>query len=366
MGSNKNEDRVIDGSAWRAFCEELKTAGDAILREGNPEDAFNRAEGFRYLSRLTRAALEAHVEFGDPRYPGFYQLSNETIKIGNDNPDNCYLNSTISGRYDYRISGQRGTVPYLSIGTKAGGYETSGTMVPTGHIDAKDMKIEPDGRFELIVSCQPKPGNWLGMKPETTQLIVRQTFADRASEEPADLTIECLNVDEPNVLDPSALEAKLHSAAHFVQNTSNIFIDWMQRYSKHINELPSDDQQMCQNAGGDASIHYFQSYWRLADDEALVIRPQRIPNCAAWNFQLSNYWMESLDYRDHKVWINNHTASYDEQGNVTIVVAHEDPGPAYPNWVETTQHREGGMLFRWIDAEDHPPIDTEVVRFSDL
>ena len=366
MSPSNEEQRVIDGTVWRRFCEELMEAGDAILRPSCPGDAFNRAEGFRYLTRLTRAALEAHVEFGDPRFPGFYQLSNETIKIGNDNPDNCYLNSTISGRHVYRITGNRGTVPFLSIGTKSGGYESSGTMVSTGYIDAKDMKIESDGTFEILVSCDPQPGNWLPMKPETTQLIVRMTFADRENEEPASLRIECLDTKEDNVLDPRTLESKLESAAHFVQNTANIFIDWMERYSKHINELPSDDQQTCQDAGGDASIHYFQSYWKLADDEALVIRPERIPKCAAWNFQLSNFWMESLDYRDHRIWVNNHTATYDETGNVTIVVAHRDPGPKYPNWLETTRHREGGMLFRWIDAEDFPPIHTRVVKWADL
>ncbi len=35
---------------------------------------------------------------------------NETIKIGNDNPDNCYFNTTIDGRHDYVITGNRGTV----------------------------------------------------------------------------------------------------------------------------------------------------------------------------------------------------------------------------------------------------------------
>jgi hypothetical protein len=366
MSNDEAEQRIIDGSAWHAFCDALKKAGDGVLRSENPGDAFNRAEGYRYLTRLLRAGLEAQVEFGDPRFPGFYQLSNETIKIGNDNPDNRYLNSTVSGRYDYRITGSRGSVPYLSIGTKAGGYETSGTMVPTGHIDAKDMKIEADGQIEIIVSCKEQPGNWLPMKPETTQLIVRQTFGDREHEKPASLRIECLNADGGDALDPLALESKLAATTRFVENTSGIFIDWMQRYAKHINQLPSDDQAICQNAGGDASIHYFQSFWRLADDEALVIRPERIPVCAAWNFQLSNYWMESLDYRRHKIWINNHTAVYDDEDNVTIVVAHEDPGPAYPNWLETAGHHEGGMLFRWIDAKDHPPVNTRVVKLGDL
>ena len=61
--------------------------------------------------------------------------------------------------------------------------------------------------------------------------------------------------------------------------TSNLFIDWMEIYdAKHLNQLPSDDQERCQRAGGDANIHYLQSYWKLDPDEALVIEADRIPD----------------------------------------------------------------------------------------
>ena len=37
--------------AWERFCEELKQAGHALLRETTPQDPLTQAEGLRYLAR---------------------------------------------------------------------------------------------------------------------------------------------------------------------------------------------------------------------------------------------------------------------------------------------------------------------------
>jgi hypothetical protein len=358
--------RISDGSAWRDFCRALERAGDAVLRSETPTSAFDRAEGFRYLTRLLRAGLESQVEFADPRFPGFFQLANETIKIGNDNPDNIYRNANVSGRHRYRISGTRGGAPYLSFGTKGGGYESDGTMVPTGQLDGDALDVAPDGRFEITISCDPEKGNWLPMQPSTTSLVVRETFSDRAAQQPARLAIERLGAPEDDALDPAALEARLQRAVAFVSGTANLFVDWMERYAAHPNALPSDDQAMCQRAGGDANIHYCQSRWQLGRDEALVIEADHLPVRGSWNFQLSNYWMESLDYRHHRIHLNPHTARLEPDGSLRIVVAHRDPGQHFPNWLETAGHSCGGMLFRWIGTDEHPPLATRVVAFADL
>lgn len=362
------EQRIIDGTAWREFCRALEKAGDTILRESTPSDAFNRAEGVRYLTRLLRAGLESHVESGDVCFPRFFQLSNDTIKIGNDNPDNIYHNCNISGRHEYRITGTRGTVPYVSFGTKAGSYDADGEMWPTGQIDTGDIEVGPDGRFEIIVSREQKPGNWLPMIEETSSIIVRQLFTTREDEVPATYEIECLTRgDASAALVPAELEGALGRVTRFVESTSNLFTDWMETYSKHLNQLPSDDQERCQRAGGDANIHYLQSYWKLAPEEALLIEADRIPEKGHWNLQISNFWMESLDYHYHRIHVNKGTAHYEPDGGVRIVLAHRDPGPGFPNWLETCGHDQGGMLFRWIDAEgDHPPVRTRVVRFDEL
>jgi hypothetical protein len=69
------------------------------------------------------------------------------------------------------------------------------------------------------------------------------------------------------------------------------------------------------------------------------------PDCDSWNFQLNNYWMESLDYRYFTVCINRASAIYQPDGSVKLTVAHRDPG--VPNWIDTCGHREGTMCWRW-------------------
>ncbi len=140
--SGSDSDDGSQGSPWRTLqkAADDARAGDTVLAAGTPEGALDRSEGLRYLTRLLRAGLDSHVESADPRYPRFYQLANETIKIGNDNPDNVYHNANVSGAYEYRIIGNRGSVPYLTFGSKGGGYEKDGTMVPTGQLDLRNRR----------------------------------------------------------------------------------------------------------------------------------------------------------------------------------------------------------------------------------
>ena len=203
------------------------------------------------------------------------------------------------------------------------------------------------------------------MTSESDNLLVRQTFRDRSTERRAELEIRCLNpLGEPG-LDPQHFVGQLEQVVPFITGTAGLFHTWMQEFSKHINQLPANNQQMCLKAGGDPSIHYHNSYWQLAPEEVLLIE-FRPPICRTWNFQLSNYWMESLDYCYHRISLSNYTAVPEADGSICIVVAHRDPGSSYPNWLTTANHACGAMLLRYVEAEDFPPVCTRVVKFAEL
>ncbi len=357
--------KVLSGEVWDAFCDSLKRAGQQVLRAEAPADELNRAEGFRYLTRLLRIGLEMHLEFADPDFPGFFLPSHETGKIGADNPDNLYAFAKINGANDYRIHGTRGSVNYLTIGSQKGGYETDGKMEQTGFIDATSLQVDAEGRFEIVLSATPQAGNWLRLEPASNAVIVRQTFVDRQNERPAQLNIERIAAaSTPKPLSAERLEQGLSRATAFVEGTATLFANWSQSYLAHPNQLPPADQALCQRVGGDPNIFYYHSYWQLAADEVLVIHLARIPECRLWNLQINNWWMESLDYRHHRIHHNQHSATLDADGGVTLVLAHSDPDHA--NWLDTAGHAQGTWCFRWVGASEHIHPTTRLMKRADF
>lgn len=338
---------------WRTFTDELAAAGEVIDGVEGLSD-LDRAEGYRYLTRLLRLALEMHLEHGSIRHPSFYSLSHETAKIGADNPDNLYLNAQIDGRYDYEIVGTVGSVPYLSFGTKENRYAIDGTMVSTGEVDLDDLAVRADGSLRLIVSSRERAENWLPAAESSNMVIVRQTFNRRDREEPARLSIRRLEPEDAcDVLSSEALQAQLTRSIAFVRGTAQTFLAWVERFrAAHFNRFELGDQAFFQAAGGDPNICYIYAFWQIGNGQCVRVR-SAVPECDYWNFQLTNIWMESLDYRHHPVHTNGAMATLDADGGVTITVSHE-PLAGVPNNLLTTGHQQGVMLMRWVGAESHP------------
>jgi hypothetical protein len=359
--------RVVSGQAWIDFCDNLKAAGAALTYPGAPRDAFQQAEGLRYLSRLTRAGLEAYVEYPDPSFPALRRMVHETVKLGADNPDNHYLNAQISGQYEYRITGKRNTIHYVGFFTQNGNYGTTGGLSPCGVLEHFDLKTDKDGHFEIILSKESKGQNWLKIEEDTSLLMVRQTYLDRPNEKPIEARIEKLNGKKvPDPLTPEQIDEGLKTAALFVAGAPFLFSKWAKGFQKHTNKLPVFDPEVSNAAGGDANIIYHHSHWKLEHDEALIIEVQP-PECDTWNFQMNNYWMESLDYRYFPISINKHSATYEADGSLIVVISHQNTG--LPNWLYTCGHAEGTMCWRWYRlAEGTDPVEPscKVVKLNEI
>jgi len=374
---------VVDVSeAWAEFCQALARAGEVVLNPKAPDTPLDRAEGYRYLSRLTREMLYSCVDNADPDFPRFHEL--DLVKLGADNPDNVYLSANIRGDRTYRITGRRGSIAYFSIGSKANRYAVDGTMASTGELTDADLVVSDDGTVEIIASAtrpddrQPddtepddtepddtEPDdtvNWLPLAADSTGLVVRQTYLDRTTEQPGSWRIEQVGgPTQPADLSPDVLAKALQRAALSVHGTAAMFAGWTELFRSRPNELPDFGQEFFQRAGGDPEIFYLHGYWTLRPGEAWVIETD-VPDCPYWNFQLDNWWMESLDHR-RAITVNKHTAVLDG-GRLTIVVAEKDPGVA--NWIDTCGHSSGTALLRWLGADRHPIPTCRVATLDSL
>jgi hypothetical protein len=355
------EERVRTGAAWSDFCRALERAGEVITADTTPDTALDRAEGFRYLARLTREMLYSVIDNADPDFPRLHEL--DLVKIGADNPDNVYLSANIRGDRTYRITGLRGTIAYFSIGSKANRYAKDGTMASTGELTDADLVPEDDGSIVITASQTRQGRNWLPLAPDSTGLVVRQTYLDRTTEEPGRWRIEQVGgPDEPAGLTAEFLDKALGRASLAVHGTAATFAQWTELFMTRPNELVDFGQEMFQRAGGDPELFYLHGYWALDPGQAWVIRTE-VPDCPYWNFQLNNWWMESLDHR-RPITVNKHTARLDDDGSLTLVVAERDPGVG--NFIDTCGHTSGTALLRWLGADDHPVPSCEVVALDSL
>jgi hypothetical protein len=352
-------------ATWHQFCDALKEAGDLLVESGVPQDEQTQADGLRYLSRMARAALEWYVEFNDPAFPVLYRPAHETIKLGADNPDNLYQKAVIDGRHDYRLRGTRGTVDYISMATSRGSYAENFTQVETGFLDGNTLAVEADGTFEIVISQAPHAGNWLSVSEDSESLLIRQTFRHRDQERPAEITIERLDRHAtPEPLELMTAIAHFEKATAFYRNTTRMFADWSQKIAQQPNTLPLWDQAFCQMVGGDPNILYYHGHFKLHNEDAMVITLPSIPACQTWNIQVDNYWMESLDYRYHRVSLNQAQATVNANGSVTLVLSATDPGCA--NWLSTAGHSEGTLCFRWVGAEVSVDPKVTVMPAADI
>jgi hypothetical protein len=155
----------------------------------------------------------------------------------------------------------------------------------------------------------------------------------------------------------------LQLAGQWFCRTGQNMLGWANNLLPTMNELPPADQDYVRSLGADPRMFYYWSSWRLAPGEALLILLPEVPAAGMWSLCLTNFWLESLDYTQHRINFNSATAQSNPDGSVTLAIAASNPGIA--NWLETCGHGQGCMMFRWTKVERivHPQV--ELVKLAD-
>jgi hypothetical protein len=371
----KASERLLTGQAWDDFCDTIRQAGHMVDRFGDEANPLDRAEWHRFLTRLMRMAFERFVENCEPDRPRIRDVPwRQSINFQSPDQDHL-LTEFVDGRHDYRITGNRGTIPYFvmaswtakqpgDLGARDwapagvdGLKEFDPAMLRTTHFLQSDaIHFDEHGNFEVIVS-QRKPENgtdWLGISEDCVGLLVRTVYHERERTVPPVMRIERLDRPDPRPLRPEEAAENLAKAGQIVLGYAELVRSWWQdNLGRRPNRIRFSQAVYLSN-GGVPDRHHGFGTWEREPGEALVV--QFTPVAADyWIFQLCNMWQENLDcYEDGQGYVTKYRCKLEPDGSVRIIIAEEDPGLG-GNWVDPFGHVHGGMSLRFIKTEGEPP-----------
>jgi hypothetical protein len=354
-----------------AFHElmDLIRQSDKLFLEGERAvpDEVSVVEGYRWLTEILAVALECYM-WGDMARPMMVPIVGPTRKFSGDNADAFYYFAPLDPDRSYRIRGTRGDAVYLSMtvygGPKDGHWSTR--IVCT--LNDRNMVINEDNSFEVVLSPNEHPGNWMKLEPDAECVVTRDYMVDPVNGKKASWQIEAMDPAPPPRLNDADMARCFRLATNFLSDAFAMFP--MQTDDSHpmiekvnaISEPYPVPQVTFGWAAGDAS--YAIGSFSLDDDHALILEGTS-PECAFWNMCLWNPYLQTYDYRYEQVTINGGQVKYQDDGSWRIVVSAHDPG--VPNWVSTADHRQGVIWFRWFLPEAMPVRpQASVVALSDL
>ncbi len=361
--SQSRELEQVD-KAWEEFCDTLKAAGRHARENDLGLSARDKAAGYLQLARNISLGLQFKFDLNDRMFPEMARYFDPIRKQGGDNSDCVYLGAQIDGRETYRMYGNRGTATYFSmVAVEEGDPWGDGTVAA---LYGADIETDEDGNFELFISPHEHEGNWLKTTEKTFRVTIRQYFADWENERPMRGQIERLSKPELDVPEPLNLERLangLVDAAKWVDLSVGYWPMMLKRWTGFKNEFRSywqlEDSDIDATPGGDPIV----CYWQLPPDEVLVVRVMPT-ECVYWNVEFGNVWWETMDYRYRLSNTNQHYAKLEDDGELIVVIAHEDPG--VPNWLDCSGYTAGYITYRWMISDKDPIPKAEQMKFKDL
>lgn len=324
-----------------------------------------------------------------------------------DNPDTIYRFMGVNGASQYEIHGQ-----FLNYSDpEARPADTTFSVLEglagttSSILTAKDLVVDPDGRFVITVSTQPADGrpNHLQLTSGSTIIAARNTLGDWTTEQPMALSIE--RVGGP----PDSLFAQLGGFAFLGNQVASnpllttlvslvpplpympptlrglftaaiLVVRGASQQSKYMALASTDPDtgqprpvntvsQPSSNAEFLANQLQSNGHYELQDGQALVLR---IDPGRANYFVVPTYdvWTITDDYWNKQTSLNNAQAIANADGTYTVVISPTDPGVT--NWIDTGGLHQGTISIRFQDLGPDPNnenapriVDQQVIDVDD-
>jgi len=336
---------------------------DMVVAESQTEQEV--IQGMRWILRVVAEVSEIIADSNVTR-PRFVRMDTDDRKIGGDNPSGEYGVATIDGRYDYRITGNKGDVAYFSLNVNAGKGMSERRMA--AFLNDKTIDFDDEGNFTLLLSkTEPSErGQWVQIPEDSTSIMLRIYMLDRDSERLPSLEIEVLGKD-PGVRLPSDSQMAEQLAA-----TNYAFLILATLHKTVVTRAMDNPNSFVETDAGELGGTvatpdnlYMIGHFAIADDEALIVDVTP-PESRYWNFTLETIWHETVDYRHRTASLTKTEVKYRPDGSVRFVISKQDPG--VDNWLDSMGVNRGFMTFRWVEGREQDLASPQVklVKLSEL
>jgi hypothetical protein len=159
---------------------------------------------YRMLTEILHVALDCYL-WADAARPEIVPIVGPTKKFGGDNANAFYRFVPIDPRRRYRLRGRRGDAVDLSITVYGGPSDGRWSNRIVATLNDRQMKIEPDGSFEVTLAASEAPGhgavNWIRLEDDAVACVTRDYLADPKTGRQATWSIESLDPAPPPRLD---------------------------------------------------------------------------------------------------------------------------------------------------------------------
>ncbi len=349
------------------YLGDLQKAVDEIQNTWRPDDPAYRADVYRQIMMQFSYGYFAFFH-ADAEHPDWAPLWNPVFTL-QPNPDDIYLYCPIRDDLTYRISGSRGSVYMITFNTQAALPGLPGPIDHTGEfysdLDDGDLKIDPDGNFEILLSRE-KPagyeGNWLQIKRGASVLMTRYRSYDWLNELDPQMSIECLDPVPPKKrLSPDEILSRIKQMAAMPHAATSLFYGMQNQVKANVGVNVFEPSKYL---GALSRQIYIPAVFDLEDDEALILETDLPKVRRYWNFQLDDPYFNACEYVYRLSHTNGHYAKVASDGRFYGVISLEDPG--VPNWLDPAGYKQGTIYGRWYDCDSHPLPTLKRVKFADL
>jgi hypothetical protein len=373
----------------------------AWMRQVITEEAgspLETTDGIEYMLANLYVALDNSLAAMVPRAT-FHHYRPPTPLVGCPNPDQDYRVAPLDPDGLYRIHGNLYDTAFLSMVIY--GYvpkeqqKTKGWgSTLEGMLDSRDIAFEKDGSFELFVGAsRPKSAkNWLALTPNAREIMIRAMHHDRARERPAELDIERLDTpvaqSTTSAENLAAGQQMLRQGELASRQLSDAQVaTWVRRITANARSVLQFRKAMsvvdaesgvhitnkavvvtmanaaARQAQPNPLVNYMNIRMELDEGESLLIEG-RPPKAPYWSVAFCDYWMSNPGGRITG-WLNDSTVELEPDGSYRVVVGPEDPG--VKNWIDTTGHTRGGLLWRFVSGDVVPEAaKVSVVKTAEL